>query len=583
MKHMLFARPATGVVRAAGLVVRAFASRVPLLVGLVLIAVAGNAAMAHADAEPGAHVYTDDSDHERSELLAMGFDPDDPVILAIYREERQALGSPKALAAAGDFFVRKEWGTNGHAFDSYFRDLVGLKAVSPLNGNVITLGRGRKGLAGGDMQFVLTKRDKNGVRLKWDDVPNAFADVNKEYIVYPNNGTGLSALRGVHDIKVHNNRIYVLATAHFSGNTWVPLVRCFTLTGADCGWRSRVFSLSPTDPVQDAVAFDIYGDQMVILARYSLGESGGFRVVRWGINPDGSLSEGTTMEFLTPGGSSRTEPVDIAAKRRPLLTTGAGLYSGFYVAYTRKWSGDANNKDYDPCLLSVKADDTPSSDLAGGSSLCRPFDELESSREDRAISLKTTSWGDWPWGWQSSVEVLVSVARKRSDGIGVWRILNGENDLNFGQIGGPAGNHARGLGRVVVGGCGPLTTGGELVGDGCPSLPLLGAVTHTPKALAYMGNELALVGHTRWSSIVSPLFVRLDGSSGKREQITSFRHPDSDSDQRFFGMAVSDRRNVIAIGEDVQVLNQPFFVSTMQRLTALTSELPKAIFKDGFE
>ena len=471
-------------------------------------------------------------DEEREDLIAMGFDPADPVILNLYREEKNALATAKAVTAIGDFSVRTSWGSSGYTNDLYFSNFDGLKTAKLDNGNVVTLGRGRKGFLLGDMQFVLTQRNPAGEIVKWADVPSYYSDNDDEYIVYPNGREGLSPLRGVHDLKVYNNRIYVLTTAQYSTTAWVPLVRCFTTTGASCGWSSYLFMGSGD---QDGVAFDIDGGQMAILARNGPGTTGGFRVVRYKVESSGSLTFVSERTFATPHGDNRAEPVAIAIKLS-LLT-----YDGYFVLYTRKFSSDTNNKDYDPCLFAVAANDAPDNYFSGPSYFCRSFDEVDSSKEDRAISLKAQGWRDFTtMRWHISIDVAVHVARKYEDGIGVWRVLDGASDSDFGKIGGTAGTIARGLGRVVVGGCGPLSAGGSDVGLGCSTVPLvINQKGHYPSAIDRAGSDLIVLGmeSRTWNeaglglrTLDSPLFVRLNSTSGKLEQITTVRHPSSAGD-----------------------------------------------------
>lgn len=482
-----------------------------------------------------------------------------------------------AAAAVDDLRVDADWGDSGYAAESFLNDQIGEKLATLGNGNTVTLSRGSN--ASSPLQALLLQRSPSGAIVPWADVPPVFSGGGGAYIVYPNNALGASSLDEVVDLKVYEGRIYVLLTVSASTGSRVPLVRCFTATGADCGWFSQEFS---GDPEQAAIAFDIFGDRIEILARNGASGSAGFRVARWEIASDGSFSHLSDVSFSSPGGNPRAEPVDIAARRpsNPYSTS----YRGYFVAYTRKFSSDPVDLNYDPCLLSVKSDDSPGTDLAGGSVLCRPFDEPESSLADVAVELRTRSWEDAALQGHFSIEVMARVDRRQAEGVGVWRIVDGQPDVAFGALGGPAGQGARGQGRVVWGGCGPLASGGSDVGLGCHRPTMAGIGQHLPAAFTAMGPDLVLVGLERWTIPVgsgsandnSPMLFRVELATGALKQFDLFDHPGFSGHQEFRAILGRLDGRALAVGS-------AFVLSGGGTWHQPSTALTRGLFADGFE
>lgn len=223
-----------------------------------------------------------------------------------------------AAAAVEDLRVDTDWGDSGHAAEAFLDNHVGVKLATLGNGNTVTLSRGSGAFV--PLQALLLQRSPSGAVVPWADVPPMFSG-GGAYIVYPNSLQGASELVDVVDLKVYEGRIYVLLTARTSAAFHVPLVRCFTFTGADCGWFSQEF---PGLAEQGAVAFDIFGDRIVILARNGAYGNAGFRVARWAIASDGGFSHISDTDFPPPQGDPFVEPVDIAARPRPTSAAARG-------------------------------------------------------------------------------------------------------------------------------------------------------------------------------------------------------------------------------------------------------------------
>lgn len=517
---------------------------------------------------------------EREEMRALGQNPDDPIALNAYRAETQA--SPDTTTATGDFILNTGWGSGGlnperyaGSDDGSYR---GIKAARLSTGEVVVVGAVRFS-ASSALQLGITKRKADGSRATWSGVDPQYSQFSGQYIVYPNTNITVPSIYSVHDVKVRGDRIYVLVTGHLtSPNTYAPNVLCFNANGSGCGWWFAYFN--PGSSVNDAVAMDIHADYLVVLGRHSLGETGGFWTAKWKINTGGGLENATFTSFPTPGGYDRSEPADIAFRRIGSLVVAAN--PGYYVLFTKKVFSDAANTDYDPCLLAVKSDHTPDTSFDTAGVRCAAFDDAESSRTDKAVALATNGWSEFSGGLlvnHEGVQALVSVARKTDDGIGVWELLDRANHPRFGATGGAAGSHARGSGRVVLGGCGASE------GEGCFS-PIFGSAEHTPMDLANVGEDMVVVGYRYGTGLIgsgstrreSTLLARLHGDSGELRQFTTFASGYSEG--RFNSLAVRGDHDVIGIGEAIDSGIATATART-QIMTGLSND--DAIFKNGFD
>ncbi|MBA8883660.1 hypothetical protein [Dokdonella fugitiva] len=512
---------------------------------------------------------------ERAALRAVGQSPDDPVAVAAWRANEAEREGP-AVNAAGDFMLDTRWGNAGIAPDRYAGSNDGTyrgiqSAMLPGGVQVVV---GEVQYPGGNRQLGITKRDTSGTRIAWSGVAPPYSAYGGQYILWPFNDAAAPEVFSVHDVRVRSNRIYALATVRLTSPlTYAPAVVCFDANGASCGWWFAYYSAGSV--VNDAVAMDILGDRLVVLGRHSLGESGGFWTVKWSIASDGSLVDPTFGNFPAPAGQARAEPVDIAFRRVGVLPP---PNPGYYVLYSRKFSSNAEDVDYDPCLLGVTAAHEPDTSFGGAGVRCKPFDRPDSGRTDRAVALVTLGWQDFaPLTVHEGVQVLVSVARSSRPGIGVWSLLDRVDQSSFGALGGDS--HGLGGGRMLFGGC----EGG--VGEGCSVLPPIGHNAHMPADLAIVGDDIAIVGYRYGPGLViggndteTPLFARVDRGTGALLQLATF--PSGYSQGRFNGIGVRDTQHVVGVGEAIDASIAATTART-QIQVGLTSD--DTIFRDGFD
>lgn len=515
----------------------------------------------------------------REAIAALGFSPDDPLALAAYRAEIQS--EPNVVDAVGDFQLNTTWGNGGLAGDRYASSdsgaYQGIKAAMLSTGETIVLGSIRFSSTG-PLDFGLTKRAANGSRVTWSGVDSQFGIYSNQYIVYPNTNTTLPTVYSVKDMKVSNDRIYVLYTGHLNDiNTYGPVIVCFNADGSGCGWW---FAGYQDAAVSDGVAMDIYAGRFVVLGRHALGDSGGFWTWVGDINSSGGLENFVYGDFPTPGGYDRASPADVAFRRAGALLPINGTKS-YYVLFTKKWVADTSNHDYDPCLLAVKSDTETDTTFGTNGLLCRPFDETGSAKTDRAVALTTNGWGTLTQPHEG-VQVLASVARSVDAGIGVWELLDRVNHPDFGSTTGAAGEHGRGGGRAVYGGCGQVN--GSNQGEGC--LFLTRSAMHSGMDLANVGGDVVVVGNRYGNGLLigdnnryySSLLLRIQGDSGEMEQFTTF--PSGYSEGWFNSLVARNAKDVIAVGAAIDTaVTEP--TARTQIMTGLTSD--DVIFSNGFD
>jgi len=303
-----------------------------------------------------------------------------------------------------------------------------------------------------------------------------------------------------------------------------------------------------------------------VLGRHSLGVTGGFWTVKWDVESGGGLADATFGDFPAPGSYDRSEPVDIAFRRVGSLVP-IGGNPGYYVLFSRKWSADSANEDFDPCLISVTGANEPDSSFAAPSGVrCKAFDQADSTRKDKAVALTTNGWGGFGDDAHEGVQVLASVARSIRNGIGMWELLDRADHPVFGADG-------LGQGRIVFGGCGP--DGGQ----GCSADALFRA-SHTPTDLAISGGSLMVSGYrTTVLAGESSLLGVVHGHFGTVEQLASFSDGYS-GDGRFNSLVVRDDAHLVGIGEAIDT-TIPTASARTQIMTGLTND--DSIFEDGFD
>jgi hypothetical protein len=222
------------------------------------------------------------------------------------------------------------------------------------------------------------------------------------------------------------------------------------------------------------------------------------------------------------------------------------------------------------------SDHTPDATFGSGGTRCKPFDEDQSNKTDEAIALTTNAWGLPPNSHQG-IQVLARISRSVHSGIGIWELLDGNDHPNFGALGGDAGSHARGQGRVVFGGCGPGSDG-----EGCAFLGV--SATHTGNDLLNVGDDMVVAGFRYGNtfgsstSINSSLIARVHGDSGALDQFTTF--PSGYSEGWFYSLVARNTRDVIGIGAAIDNSIATSGART-QIMTGLTSD--DTIFKNGFD
>jgi len=516
------------------------------------------------------------AERERTDMAALGLNADDPVALNAYRAEID--NDPDAVTASGDFTLNTSWGNGGLAADRYAGSnggtYLGIKAATLSNGDVVVVGQVEFS-ASSARQLGMTKRKADGSRAVWTGIDPQYSQYGGQYLIYPNTNISVPSLWRVLDVKVRSDKIYVLITGHLdSPSTYAPNILCFNADGSGCGWWFAYMNAS--SPTNDAVAMDIYGGYLAVLGRNSLGTSGGFWTAVFPINADGGLGSASGANFPAPGGYDRSEPADIAFRRSMLLPL--NVAPDYYVLFTKKFSADTSSYDYDPCLLAVRgSNNAPDTTFDNNGVRCKPFDEADSLRTDKAVALTTNAWGTITNSHQG-VQVLVNVARSVDSGLGIWELYDRADHPRFGAMGGAAGSHARGAGRAVFGGCGPN-------GDGEGCLFLGRRAAHTGNDLLNVGSDVvvagfrygnALGGSTRYNS---SLIARVNGDSGELEQFSTF--PSGYSEGWFYSLVARNDHDVIGIGAAIDGAVSTSTART-QIMTGLTS-LDDVIFKNGFD
>ncbi len=190
----------------------------------------------------------------------------------------------------------------------------GRKLVRLSNGDVVVAGlvpAWNQAASGTDVWNIgLVKVTPSGSFRPWGSSSayhfleeSALGLVNFSYVVYPNLATPF--YRNIRDIKVHNNRIYVLVDYRHSATDWDAVVVAFEPDGTPIG---EVFATrNPAIPeVGGAMAFHNRGQGLgarlyvVGTSTFPSGRIEGF-LTRLNVNSDGSLTP--TVTGLGPGGN----------------------------------------------------------------------------------------------------------------------------------------------------------------------------------------------------------------------------------------------------------------------------------------
>lgn len=509
------------------------------------------------------------TDRLRHVLAQLGMDPDDPINLTAARLEH-GLWTDTVMGGDRAAVVDERYGVNGWGPDQMASASTGTYrtvAAAPLNNglmvevNYVNTGTGNANIA-------IVKRNSRGIRVPWSNVENTFSHHNGQYILYPRNPNLI--VDSVHDISVHNNRIYVLLTERYRHTDNVVRVRphlaIFRDDGSWVGHRSFCGNCNST--IQPGVAMDISssasGANLVILGRHSTSDfSGGFWTARMSIDAVGNLGAESIANFPQFNGHSRWVPVDIAFRGR----TGILNPSAYYVLMNQTY-GESTNVD--PCLLAVGSNNAPDTGFAAGGIRCMPFNQPGSSNRDVGVAIKTRGTASTPA--VEDVWVLVDVARASRSGFGMWKLRNQENDTGFGNMS---------LGRSLYGGCGSANNG-----EGCPApgpIATMPAKTHVPTGLYQISNSLAISGYVDGGPSqflgggIRPFFSQQHILSG--DLILLGDHPSPYGTAHFLNVTARAGNDFLAVGWT----RWPNVTSTAQ--TALSTRLlrdPDRIFYNGF-
>ncbi len=486
------------------------------------------------------------------QILALGLNPADPVARNAFLAEAEASRVDSPTGSPGQYVLDPSWGVGGIASDRYagpnggtYR---GIKAAALPNGDIIVAGQVD---FGNDItQLGLTRRGAHGQRIPWPGAQAPYGQFSNQYLIYPNTDATKPPIYKVLDIKVSHNRIYVLVTGHLSSpDTYAPNIVVFNMDGSFGGW---LFAYSDAgSSTNDAVAMDIAdGDgSLIVLGRHSLGSTGGFWTVRWTLNSGGGLDNAVFGDFPTPGGSSLTEPADIAFRR-----VGGNLVyvqPKYYVLYSKTYTAP----DQDPCLLALSYSNVPDATFGSSGVRCKPFDNGGSWR-DHAVALTTNGFGT-PFDPHEGVQVLVSVARDYRDGIGMWELMDRVDHPVFGAGG-------LGGGRIVFGGC-------QNDGGFCD-------LVNTPTDLVNSGSYVMVSGYDYSSTFGNslPTLAKVHGHTGVVEQLMSYGIGYADG---YFNSLVPRSDNyVVGIGEAIDDSIPGGRTQIMVGLTTINDR----IFADGF-
>lgn len=508
---------------------------------------------------------------EHAAVAALGFNPDDPISIAAYRED-VAQSSPYASLAAGDFHLDASWGINGVAGDRFAGPdegfYSGVKAAKLPNGNIVVVSNVHFG--DGNLYFGLTQLDSTGHRVAWANPNPSYASYSNQYIIYPKGNAALPQVNNVSDIKVYGNHIYVLATGIYGSGAslaFKPNIIRFNLDGSDAGW----WYVSVDGPSDYARAMDIEANRLVVLASLN---SIGFWTALYDLDSGGGLTNLRIAQFPSPPPldyftTNNTYPVDVAFRR--IGGNLAVVPSSYYVLFRHAFT----NGEVNSCLLAVNLDGTLDTGFpamvggygtASGGGYCKSFHEPDvSPPKSYPVALTTNGWSDGN-GNHEGIQVLASVARASQPGAGMWEFLDRSDHPTFGTNG-----------IIVFGGCGH-DSGGNDVGAGCAYSP---NTLFRPTDLEYSGYDEIVSGSVTSTAFGQMPFVfRIQGGNGNVEQKTSFTSGYSGGGQ-FNSILARDANHLVAIGEarDISVSN----AGARTQITVGMTNLDDVIFQDGFD
>ncbi len=375
-------------------------------------------------------------------LLDPNLDPDDVLDLLADLTGDASLAAPKGGPAAVGYLKHPKWGSQGWGTDA-IADTTGTgfyraqAAVRLGNGDVVVAGTTRRDVAGARSHMGVVKYNSRGQRVRWTGVNADFGFHNNEYIRFPNNEAWGNTRQfiAVNDVKIHDNRIYVLFTFVEGGTRRAGVIR-WGDTGAALGW----WPISPSDgAIRDGVAIDVYGNQMIVLGRRSLDindSNGGYWINRATIAGNGDVTWAPSPTTLFNG--SRIIPTDIRIQRIGLGSIPFGPQK-FYVTDSYKPSASANIR---PCITRWNADNSLDNSF---NALCNPFGSGGAARPDKhdwAVGLYNHGYSTIG-GVIGEVLYMTTTYQANADRIGVVKLVNGAPDTTFGNV----------FGGKVYGGC----------------------------------------------------------------------------------------------------------------------------------
>lgn len=422
-------------------------------------------------------------------------------------------------------------------------------------------------------QLGITRRNGKGQRIAWPNASASYGGFGNQYLLWPNNnGSPPPAVFDVHDVALHDSKIYALVTANIDGK-YLPVLVVFRENGSFAGWWFASFGDQIT---QDGVALDISGNSVIVLARNSLAAAGGgFWTWRATLDANGAPQDGLYTDFPTPyNNNNRSGPVDIEFRSSVLLFPPQSNPS-YYVLANYKFSADNNSDDHDPLLVAINHDGTIDTSFGTAGGLTRPFDMVTGGR-DMAIGLDVRGVLQIgpPTTNVEEIYAVVSVQRSERNGTGVFKLRSRTADNTFGNLS---------TGRAIFGGC-----GGSPIGEGCVSTgPIFTfpAKHNHPTDIAVSGSSVAVSGYQdggtsgTLGSGIYPTLAVLNTSSGNLEHLSSHSPGTGLGQGRFLHVVAHNADDFVAGGwaySSVAPNDQTMISTRLIRVGNL-------IFRNGFE
>lgn len=363
-------------------------------------------------------------------LLDPAIDTDDVIHLLTELTGAPIVAASKGGPNAVGYVKHPKWGDNGWGTDRV-GGAIGTgfhraqAAVRLGNGDVVVAGTTRRPVTGTGTHMGLVKYNSRGQRVRWTGVNADFGWSNNEYIRFPNEEAwgNTRQLIGVNDVKIHDDRIYVLFTFLEGGTRRAGVIR-WGANGSAGGW----WAISPNDgTIRDGVAMDILGGHLIVLGRRShdiADSNGGYWINRATIASNGNITwaaSPTTLEL-----SLRLVPADIRFQR-----TGAipAVPPKFYVAESYRPGATIY-----PCISRWTTTNTIDTSFGNNGLRCNPFGAGSGVRDDKhdwAVGLYNLapSLGD-------EVMYMTTTYQANADRIGLVKLVNGAPDTLFGNAAG---------------------------------------------------------------------------------------------------------------------------------------------------